>query len=67
MSSYSQGGEQARAHGVLSVVPFMVTPGSDQIRATIERTGQLARFGGHRRFSPRQRVWTLHRAMATGQ
>jgi aconitate hydratase len=34
--------EQAGAHGVKVAVPFMVTPGSDQIRATIERDGQMA-------------------------
>src|SRR5437867_622876 len=34
--------EQARAHGVKAAVPFMVTPGSEQVRATIERDGQMA-------------------------
>ncbi len=34
---------QARAHGVERVpVPLMVTPGSEQVRATIERDGQLS-------------------------
>ena len=34
---------QARRHGLLhSAVPFMVTPGSEQVRATIERDGQMA-------------------------
>jgi aconitate hydratase len=33
--------EQARGHGVRTAVPYFVTPGSDQIRATIERDGQL--------------------------
>ncbi len=32
---------QGHAHGVGAVVPLMVTPGSDQVRATIERDGQL--------------------------
>ncbi len=32
---------QARAHGMRAVVPFLVTPGSEQIRATIARDGQL--------------------------
>jgi aconitate hydratase len=36
---------QARAHGMERVtVPLMVTPGSEQIRATIERDGQLAKM-----------------------
>jgi aconitate hydratase len=34
---------QARANGLeRAVVPFMVTPGSEQVRATIERDGQMA-------------------------
>ncbi len=34
---------QARRNGVpRAVVPFMVTPGSEQVRATIERDGQMA-------------------------
>src|SRR5712692_11261028 len=33
--------EQAHAHGVNAAVPFMVTPGSEQVRATIERDGQM--------------------------
>ncbi len=34
---------QAKRHGVEKVrVPLMVTPGSEQVRATIERDGQLA-------------------------
>lgn len=35
--------EQAKSHGVKQArVPFMVSPGSEQIRATIERDGQMA-------------------------
>jgi len=34
--------EQARAHGIGAAVPYLVTPGSDQIRATVERDGQLS-------------------------
>ncbi|MBY0369662.1 aconitate hydratase [bacterium] len=33
--------EQAAAHGVKIPVPFLVTPGSDQIYKTIQRDGQL--------------------------
>jgi aconitate hydratase len=32
---------QARAHGVATAVSFLVTPGSEQIRATLERDGQM--------------------------
>ncbi len=32
---------QARAHGAAAAVSFLVTPGSEQIRATLERDGQL--------------------------
>ena len=34
--------EQARAHGLKAATPLMVTPGSEQVRATIERDGQMA-------------------------
>jgi len=33
---------QARAHGAKMRAPFLVTPGSEQIRSTIERDGQMA-------------------------
>ncbi len=33
---------QARAHGLKAVSPFLVTPGSEQIRATIVRDGLMA-------------------------
>ena len=41
MSRAADVAEQAAAHGLKSVVPFMVTPGSEQVRATIERDGQI--------------------------
>ena len=33
--------EQAKSHGMRAAIPFLVTPGSEQIRATIARDGQL--------------------------
>jgi aconitate hydratase len=33
--------EQARAHGLTAAMPFFVTPGSERVRATIERDGQM--------------------------
>lgn len=33
---------QAKAHGLKARTPFLVTPGSEQVRATIERDGLLA-------------------------
>ena len=33
--------EQARLHGIHVKIPLLVTPGSEQIRATIERDGQM--------------------------
>jgi aconitate hydratase len=42
MSRAADVADQARAHGVHTAVPFMVTPGSEQVRATIERDGQMA-------------------------
>ena len=41
MSRAADVADQARAHGVTAVTPLMVTPGSEQVRATIERDGQL--------------------------
>ena len=42
MSRAADIAEQAKSHGIKSAVPLMVTPGSEQIRATIERDGQMA-------------------------
>lgn len=33
--------EQAKSHGIHVKIPLLVTPGSEQIRATIERDGQM--------------------------
>jgi aconitate hydratase len=41
MSRAADVAEQARAHGVKAAVPYLVTPGSEQVRSTIERDGQL--------------------------
>jgi aconitate hydratase len=41
MSRSADIAEQAKAHGVKAAVPFLVTPGSEQVRATIERDGQM--------------------------
>jgi aconitate hydratase len=41
MSRCADVAQQAREHGIKSAVDFMVTPGSEQIRATIERDGQM--------------------------
>ena len=41
MSRAADVAEQAKAHGLRAQVPFMVTPGSEQVRATIERDGQM--------------------------
>ena len=42
MSRAADIAEQAKAHQIKAAVPLMVTPGSEQIRATIERDGQMA-------------------------
>ncbi len=42
MSRAADLAEQAKAHGIKCAMPLMVTPGSEQIRATIERDGQMA-------------------------
>ena len=41
MSRAADIASQASAHGIKAAVPLMVTPGSEQVRATIERDGQL--------------------------
>ena len=41
MSRAADVAAQAAAHGISAATPFMVTPGSEQIRTTIERDGQL--------------------------
>ena len=41
MSRAADVAEQARARGVKAAIPFLVTPGSEQVRSTIERDGQL--------------------------
>ncbi len=41
MSRAADIAEQAKAHGVKAAVPLLVTPGSEQVRATIERDGQM--------------------------
>lgn len=41
MSRAADVAEQAKTHGVKAVTPFLVTPGSEAVRATIERDGQM--------------------------
>ena len=41
MSRAADVAEQAKAHGLKTAVPFLVTPGSELVRATIERDGQM--------------------------
>jgi aconitate hydratase len=41
MSRAADIAEQAKAHGLKTAVSFLVTPGSEQVRATIERDGQM--------------------------
>ena len=41
MSRSADVAEQAKARGIKAAVPFMVTPGSELVRATIERDGQM--------------------------
>ena len=42
MSRAADVARQATAHGTRATTPLMVTPGSEQVRATIERDGQMA-------------------------
>jgi aconitate hydratase len=42
MTRVAQVAAQASAHGASAAVPLLVTPGSEQIRATLARDGQMA-------------------------
>ncbi len=42
MGRAAQVARQASGKGMKTVIPLMVTPGSEQVRATIERDGQMA-------------------------
>jgi len=46
MSRAADIADQARAHGLKAAVPYLVTPGSEQVHATIERDGQLSSLNG---------------------
>lgn len=46
MSRASSVAEQAKARGTAAKVPLLVTPGSEQIRATIQRDGQMDTLKG---------------------
>src|SRR4030081_4166973 len=46
MSRSADVAQQARERGIQAAVPFMVTPGSEQVRATIERDGQMTTLRG---------------------
>jgi len=41
MSRAADVADQATARGIKAAIPLMVTPGSEQVRATIERDGQM--------------------------
>src|SRR5438128_6370197 len=41
MSRAADVAEQAKAHGVKAAVPFLVTAGLEQVRATLQRDGQM--------------------------
>ncbi len=64
MSRAADVAEQARAHGVKAAVPFMVTPGSEQVRATIERDGQMASLNSDQRDRSGQCLRPLYWAVA---
>jgi aconitate hydratase len=46
MSRAADVAAQVKWHGLGAAVPLMVTPGSDQVRATIERDGQMQALEG---------------------
>ena len=46
MSRAADVAEQIRRHGLQTAAPLLVTPGSEQVRATIERDGQMRSLNG---------------------
>ncbi|MBS0419852.1 MAG: aconitate hydratase [Proteobacteria bacterium] len=46
MSRAADIADQARAHGIEAATAFLVTPGSEQVQATIQRDGQLESLEG---------------------
>ena len=46
MSRAADVAEQLRRHGLDAAVPLLVTPGSERVRATIERDGQMQALAG---------------------
>src|SRR5690606_31183917 len=46
MSRAADVAAQAAAHGLTAVAPFLVTPGSERVRATIARDGQMDALAG---------------------
>ena len=66
MSRAADVAEQAAARGLTSAVPFMVTPGSEQVRATIARDGPDRLSSQNRVHCSRQRLRPLHRPVAQG-
>ncbi len=46
MSRAADVADQARAHGLKAAVPYLVTPGSEQVHATIGRDGQMSSLEG---------------------
>ena len=49
MSRAADVARQARRHGAQRAAPLLVTPGSERVRATIERDGQMEALREHRR------------------
>ena len=66
MSRSADVAEQAKAHGLAAAVPFMVTPGSEQVRATIERDGQMQSLRDINAAVLANACGPLHRSVAAG-
>jgi aconitate hydratase len=58
---------QAKGNGLKAKSEFTITPGSEQVRATIERDGQLALLEGIGGTGAGQRLWSLHRTVETSR
>ena len=56
--------EQAKSKGLNIKIPLLVTPGSEQIRATIERDGQMETLHDSWSNCIGKCMWTMHWTMA---
>ena len=67
MSRAADVAAQTKWHGLAAAAPLLVTPGSEQIRATIERDGQMQALEGIGAIGAGERLRPVHRPVASGR